>query len=144
MSLQGALYQRLAGDSELAALLPVHRGAPAIFTARPVPADAPLPLLLIGSVTAEWPLDVQGVRLSRLELALSVFARQEVPFETLAAPLRRARALLEAAPLVWTGGRLELPSCRGPLAVPAERPWRAVRLACEGLYFPETEGDETP
>ncbi|WP_022730055.1 tail completion protein gp17 [Fodinicurvata sediminis] len=144
MSLSAALYERLSGDAELAGLLPAFHGGPALFTALPVPAAAPLPLLAIGRPEQESNLDVQDVRLARLGLALTAFARQEAPAEELEAPLRRARRLLEGADLAWPGGELAALTCRGPLAAPAERPWRAARLEVEGLYFPQPEGGSTP
>ncbi|WP_026987818.1 tail completion protein gp17 [Fodinicurvata fenggangensis] len=144
MSLSAALYERLSGDAELAGLLPAFHGSPAIFTALPVPAAAPLPLLVIGALEQEDNLDVQDVRLARLGFALTAFARQEAPPGQAEAPLRRARTLLEGADLAWPDGQLVSLTCRGPLAVPAERPWRAFRLEVAGLYFPQPEGGSTP
>lgn len=144
MSLSVSLYDRLSGDAELAGLLPAFQGAPAIFTALPVPAAAPLPLLVIGALEQEDNLDVQDVRLARLGVSLTAFARQEVPPGQAEAPLRRARVLLEGDDLAWPEGQLVSLTCRGPLAVPAERPWRAFRLEVEGLFFPQPEGGSTP
>lgn len=144
MSLSAALYERLSSDAELAGLLPSFLSGPAIFTALPVPAAAPLPLLVIGALEDETNLDVQDVRLARLGFGVTAFARQEVPPGQAEAPLRRARVLLEGDDLAWPGGQLVSLTCRGPLATPAERPWRAFRLEVKGLFFPQPEGGSTP
>ncbi|MFD1381479.1 hypothetical protein [Fodinicurvata halophila] len=106
--------------------------------------DGPLPLLVIGRPEQETNLDVQDVRLARLGVVLTAYARQEAPAEEVDAPLRRARRLLEGADFAWPGGELAALTCRGPLAAPAERPWRAARLEVEGLYFTQPEGGSTP
>lgn len=52
-----AFYNRMASDPTLTGLLSVYKGAPAIFTATPIPGDADLPLITaFGNATA--PSDV--------------------------------------------------------------------------------------
>jgi hypothetical protein len=47
-----AVYDVLAADAQLGSLLGLYRGFPAIFTADPVPADAPLPLIVSSGLVA--------------------------------------------------------------------------------------------
>ena len=56
-AVSAAVYNRMASDAELTGLLSVYKGAPAIFTAVPIPGDADLPLVTaFGNATA--PSDV--------------------------------------------------------------------------------------
>jgi len=41
-----AVYKRMSQDSALVSMLPRYHGQPTIFTAEPVPPDAPLPLII--------------------------------------------------------------------------------------------------
>ena len=50
MNIRAALYTALAGASVIESKLATYGGAPAIFTARPVPADAPRPYLALSMV----------------------------------------------------------------------------------------------
>lgn len=50
MNLRAALYTALAGASAVTSKIATYGGSPAIFTARPVPADASRPYLAISMV----------------------------------------------------------------------------------------------
>lgn len=50
MNIRAALYTKLAAASSVTSKLAAYGGAPAIFTARPVPADAPRPYLALSMV----------------------------------------------------------------------------------------------
>ena len=50
-----AIYDALAGDATLVAMLATYGGEPAIFTTDPAPGDAELPYIVsAGEVAARW------------------------------------------------------------------------------------------
>lgn len=56
MNIEGAIYQRILGDSAITSLLNIYRNNPAVFTYSPVPDDAQLPYIVVNPV-ADIPLD---------------------------------------------------------------------------------------
>jgi hypothetical protein len=54
-----AVYDVLAGDAQLAALLNTYLGAPAIFTIDPAPGDAVLPYIITAGAVAVTPFDTK-------------------------------------------------------------------------------------
>jgi hypothetical protein len=47
--LSEAIRTALVGDPDIAALLPAYAGSLPVFTRRPVPADAPYPMLVVSA-----------------------------------------------------------------------------------------------
>lgn len=59
MNLTAALYNRLAGDDELVAMLAEYQGESAIFTTDPAPGDAELPYIVSAGETGGRPFDTK-------------------------------------------------------------------------------------
>lgn len=57
IDLQPAIRSVILNDVEISSLLPNYNGSQPIFTRRPVPTDAPYPLVLISPVVADNQID---------------------------------------------------------------------------------------
>jgi len=80
-AVQAAVYERLAGDTALAALLP----ASGIFDA--VPDDTPFPYIVFGDLTAR-PADTQGTTGYDITLDIETYSRN--------AGMKEAKGLMQA------------------------------------------------
>jgi hypothetical protein len=129
-----ALYDRLAGDATLTALLSVYRGNPAIFTEVPIPPNARLPYIAIPEPLDDEAgiFDTKTAFGRRWQREILCYAQDTAPVETIAARVvqlfeRQAAALtiVGYAPMV----------CRtvGPIVTPTDDTLqgRAVRVIIE-------------
>jgi hypothetical protein len=62
MNLTETFHDRMAGDPALAAMLATYEGAPAVFTADPVPGDALLPYIVSAGEVVDTPFDTKTTR----------------------------------------------------------------------------------
>lgn len=135
--LLAALRARLVEDAGLAALLPAYRGASAVFTATPLPADAPLPAVVFAAASEDRPLPLQAFALRRLRLPVVCWAREAAARPDLDDLATRVRRLLEAPDLAFTGGRALALTVDGPAQQPAVAGLRARRLTVQLLLEEE-------
>lgn len=118
-----ALYDRLTGDTTLAAFLAQYAGAPAVFTARPVPSDAAMPYLIISPPvtvgrTGTW-ASSEASRDEDVDLAL--FAARTGDDDPITDAAERVAALLGAVVIPVEGwARASVRVVNGPLDLPAD------------------------
>lgn len=117
-----ALYTTLTGDGTLAGLLakyPAQSTTPAVFTKRPVPADAVMPYVVAEGELADEPFDSktrQGREVFR-DIGCFTAAREDDgdKVDQIAA---RVRALLHRVPVAVAGFGTLLTSVSGPVVAP--------------------------
>lgn len=129
-----ALYERLAGDYELASMLASYAGSPAIFTIDPPPGDATLPYIITAGEVSQAPFDTktgQGRDLRRDVRCYAPASGSAVVIEAIA---ERVRALLHRQPLEVDGFGIFVAECQGPIAADEEDAYgRIVSVRMTGL-----------
>jgi len=111
-----ALYERLAGDATLTALLATYRGEPAIFTTDPAPGDAELPYIVSAGHVAVAPFDTKVDRGRQIWRDVRCYAAADGSAVTVEALAERVWALLHRQPLDVEGFGVFLAQCSGPIA----------------------------
>ena len=111
-----AIYNRMADDATLVALLNTYEGEPAIFTADPAPGDAELPYIVAAGEVAQMPFDTKttlGRTVVRDIRCYTAATGGAVAVEEIAERVRYLfhRQALEIEGFVWLFG-----SCSGPIA----------------------------
>lgn len=115
-----ALYDRLAADSTLAALLSTYNGRPAIFTPDLVPEDAQLPYISAPGEGTQRPWDTKTTRGFQIMRDIRCYADpggSAVVIETIA---DRVQALLHRLPLTVDGYSVEVADVTGPTLNPED------------------------
>lgn len=116
MSVTEAIYDALAGDATLTALLATYGGEPAIFTTDPAPGDAVLPYIVSAGEVAQSPWDTKTTR-GRVAIrdvrCYTDATGSAVVVETIA---ERVRALLHRQSLAISDFEWVMASCSGPIA----------------------------
>ena len=119
-ALTESLYSRLAGDDSIVSALSQYRGAPGIFSARIVPADAKMPYVHIRPPVIDVPWDTL-TRLGReISQDIAIYfedSGSEGEVEDLA---MRIRDLMHNRPLVVDGWHCAIISASGPIDAPEE------------------------
>ena len=118
MSVTEAIYDVLAGDATLTALLATYGGEPAIFTTDPAPGDAVLPYIVSAGEVAQTPWDTKTTRgrvVIRDVRCYTDATGSAVVVETIA---ERVRALLHRQTLAISDFECLIADCSGP--VPAD------------------------
>lgn len=110
-----AVYDRLAGDSALVAMLATYKGAPAIFTMHPVPGDARLPYVVSVGEISQVPFDTKTCRGRELIRDVRVYADADGNPILVEAIAERVRALLHRGALTITGFQWVLSNVVGPI-----------------------------
>lgn len=115
--LTAALYDVLAGDAPLVAMIESYKGLPAIFTTHPVPGDAKAPYLVtVGEVT-QVPWDTKTTRGRDLIRDVRAYAPADgntIPVEAI---IERVRALLHRRPIGIDGFQWVISNVTGPIAL---------------------------
>jgi hypothetical protein len=113
--LTAALYNRLAGDPTLVAMLPLYNGEPTIFTIDPAPGDAVLPYIVTAGEASQAPWDTKITR-GRFTLrdvrCYGEATGSVIQIESIA---ERVRALLHRQALTIAGFTWVISSCDGPI-----------------------------
>jgi hypothetical protein len=109
-----ALYERLAGDAQLAALLATYEGHPAIFTPDLAPDNADLPYISAPGEGAQSPFDTKTTRGLRVMRDIRVYASVDGSAVIIEQIAERVRVLLHRAPLTIAGYRVEVANVTGP------------------------------
>lgn len=109
-----AIYEVLAADAALTALLGTYAGEPAIFTTDPAPGDAALPYVVTAGEVAQAPFDTKttlGRTITRDVRCYTAATGSAVTVEAIA---ERVRFLLHRAPISITDYEWILAECTGP------------------------------
>jgi len=85
LDLAGPLRTAILSNAEVTALLGVWEGEPAIFTRRPVPTDAPYPLIAIGPDISIGNMDGLTMRLPMPRRDILVYGQQPDDYRTVEA-----------------------------------------------------------
>ena len=113
--LTSALYDQLAGDITLTALLGIYKGSPAIFTTDPAPGDAEPPYIVtVGEIT-QAPADTKTTRGRSLIRDVRCYTKADgsaVVIETIA---ERIYALLHRQKFMIDGYQIVIANCGGPI-----------------------------
>lgn len=122
MSITEALHDRLAGDGPLVALLATYQGAPAIFSADPIPGDATLPCLVISGVEADEPNDTKDLRGREIRRRVRVYTDADGSELLVDEIAERARTLLHRNPLDLSadGQHCYVAEVTGPFTAPTD------------------------
>lgn len=113
--LTAAIYDRLASEVELVALLAVYNGSPAIFTVDPVPGDAALPYLVTAGTVAQSPFDTKTTRGRDVLRDVRCYAEADGSAVVVEAIAEHVRAALHRLPLSISGFTWILSDCTGPI-----------------------------
>ena len=111
-----AIYDKLANDGTLTALLATYNGSPAIFTIDPAPGDAELPYIVTAGAVVQLPFDTKTSRGRDLLRDVRCYAAADGSAVVVEAMAERVRALLHRQPLVISGFDWILSNCTGPIA----------------------------
>ena len=116
MSVTEAIYDALAGDATLVAMLATYGGEPAIFTTDPAPGDAVLPYIVSAGEVAQTPWDTKTTR-GRVALrdvrCYTDATGSAMVVEVLA---ERVRVLLHRQTLAISDFECVIAECSGPMA----------------------------
>lgn len=122
-----AIYDRLVGDATLVSLLGGNTynpagavgAAPPVFSSRPVPADAPLPMVAMYPVSS-IPFDTKTTRGHDLLVDISVFGPATGSAKDLETIVERVRTLLHRYLLSPVGWSTLIAEVTGPVEAPAD------------------------
>ena len=115
--LTAAVYDRMANDATLAALITEDKGLPAVFTQDPAPGDATLPYIVTAGEISQAPWDTTNSRGRRAFRDVRCYASaKEGSAVTVEAIAERVRALFHRYTLTVDGFGVIVADCRGPIS----------------------------
>ena len=129
-----AIYDALAGDATLTALLTTYGGEPAIFTIDPAPGDAVLPYIVSAGEVAQTPWDTKTTRGWMAMRDLRCYTDVTGSAVLVEAIAERARVLLHRQTLTILGFVCVIADCSGPVAADGQDAYGrivSVRLTME-------------
>ncbi len=115
MNLTEAIYDRLALDVTLAALLATYQGDPAVFTTDPPPGDADLPYIVTAGHVADAPWDTKTTRGRDVYRDVRCYAAADGSAVTVEEIAERVRTLLHRHALAVTDFDTVIAECSGPV-----------------------------
>ncbi len=113
--LTASIYNRLAGDVTLTALLSTYNGEPAIFTIDPAPGDAALPYIVTAGEASQAPWDTKLTRGRSLVRDVRFYADADGSVILIESMVERGRALLHRQPLTIAGFTWVISDVSGPI-----------------------------
>ena len=116
MSVTEAIYDTLAGDATLTALLTTYGGEPAIFTTDPAPGDAELPYIVSAGEVAQTPFDTKTTRGRVAIRDVRCYTDATGSAVVVEAIAERVRALLHRQTLAISDFECVIADCSGPVA----------------------------
>jgi len=131
-----ALYNKLAGDATLTALLAEYHGRPAIFTTDPAPGNAVLPYIVTAGDVAQVPFDTKTTRGRTITRDVRCYAAASGSARTVKAIAERVRRLLHRQTLVIDNFVWLMAECSGPIEADAQDAYGrivTVRMVIEEL-----------
>jgi len=111
-----AIYDVLAADGTLTAMLATYGGEPAIFTTDPAPGDATLPYIVSAGEVAQTPWDTKTTRGRVAVRDLRCYTDATGSAVLVEAIAERVRALLHRQTLAISDFECVVAECSGPLA----------------------------
>lgn len=118
--LSATLYDVMASDGALVALLASYKGLPGVFTIDPVPGDAALPYVVTAGEVSQLPWDTKQCRGREIIRDIRMYAEADgnnIPIEAIA---ERVRALFHRRALTIQGYTWLISSANGPIAADEE------------------------
>jgi hypothetical protein len=109
-----AIYNRLAGDGTLTAMLNTYDGAPAIFTTDPAPGNATMPYIVTAGEVAQEPFDTKQSRGRTATRDVRCYTAAGGSAATVEAIAERVRTLLHRQLLTIADHEWLLTECSGP------------------------------
>lgn len=109
-----AIYNRLAGDGELVAMLNTYASAPAIFTTDPAPGDATMPYIVTAGEVAQEPFDTKQTRGRTATRDVRCYTAAGGSAATVESIAERVRALLHRQSLAIADHEWMMAECSGP------------------------------
>ena len=110
-----SIYDRLAGDGTLVALISTYNGSPAVFTTDPAPGDAVLPYIVTAGEVAQSPFDTKTTRGRSLIRDVRCYAPANGSAVVVEAMVERVRFLLHRQPLTIAGFDWVISDVGGPI-----------------------------
>jgi len=110
-----ALYNKLANDATLIALLAKYNGAPAIFTTDPAPDDAVLPYIVAAGNVASAPFDAKDCLGQTVTRDVRCYAAANGSAAVVEEIAETVRALLHRQQLSITGYNWIMSDATGPI-----------------------------
>lgn len=113
--LTASIYDCLAGDAILKAMLATYKGLPAIFTTDPAPGDTGLPYIVTAGEVTQVPFDTKTTQGRNLMRDVRCYAKADgsvVLIETIAEYVYR---LLHRKTLSISGYKWIISNCSGPI-----------------------------
>jgi len=135
-TLSEALYDLLAGDATLTALLSTYGSAPAVFTTDPAPGDAELPYIVTAGEVSQAPFDTKTTLGRTIVRDVRCYASASGSAVTVEAIAERVRALLHRQELAIDGFAWIWAACSGPIG--ADEPDAYGRIVSVRLTVEET------
>jgi hypothetical protein len=129
-----AIYDTLAGDPTLTAMLATYGGEPAIFTTDPAPGDATLPYIVSAGEVAQTPWDTKTTRGWMAMRDLRCYTDATGSAVVVEAIAERARVLLHRQTLTIVGFVCVIADCSGPIGADGQDAYGrivTVRLTIE-------------
>ena len=129
-----AIYDVLAGDATLVALLSTYGGEPAIFTTDPAPGDAELPYIVSAGEVAQTPWDTKTTRGRVAVRDVRCYTEASGSAVVVEAIAERARVLLHRQTLAISDFVCVVADCSGPVAADGQDAYGrivSVRLTIE-------------
>lgn len=119
--LTAAIYNKLANDATLTALLATYRSNPAIFTADLIPEDALMPYVVLDNTWAQVDIGAKDNALDReISRDIRVYILRRYSIQQLEAIVERIRVLLHRVVLTVTGYTNIISIVKGPITAPRE------------------------
>lgn len=116
MSLTTDLYDRLAGDATLVAMLSTYQGEPAIFTADPVPPTAKFPFVVITGPESDVDAGYKNAAGRDVHRRVRAYTKATGSVDAVEAIASRIFTLLHRQPL----GDAYVMDVRGPEMAPSD------------------------
>lgn len=110
-----AIYDHLAADGILVALLSSYKGEPAIFTIDPAPGDASTPYVVTAGEIVQTPFDSKTTRGRSLVRDVRIYDEASGSAIVIEAIAERVRLLLHRQPLSIGGYEWIISDCGGPI-----------------------------
>jgi hypothetical protein len=120
-ALTQTLFNTMAGDATLAAMLANYLGGPAIITADPVPYDVPRPYVITTHPIRDQALDGKNVTLGRtIHQDIRVIADATGSSQLIDSAAERIRSLFHRQSLAVSGYTMIVADVSGPIVAPSD------------------------
>lgn len=119
-AITAAIYERLAGDATLAAMLATYQGTPAVFTDPDVPEGAGTPYVHAAGNVAAVPFDTKTTRGRDITRDIVCVVDAAAGMARCEAIAERVRALFHRQRVAVAGHETIIAEASGPVLVPTD------------------------